>query len=129
MKESIAITLKILRSLANMPIQHIVLWRLKSSVDPKAMWAIGSQFDALFKARVFPGLTSLHFGYQEDNIYDTYVDRSKGYRWVLNTVFESPDALKNYGAHPEHQKLVGLLNEIRDDVLAIDYEIPAASSA
>ena len=50
-------------------------------------------------------------------------ERSRGYQYLLYTVFPDEQALADYVAHPVHQKLVRWLDERNCERLAFDYHI------
>lgn len=100
-------------------IRHIILFKTKPDV---AESQIRDLFAALSNLRSkIPGIKSFspgaHFGSQ----------RNQGFTHGFVMVFESAQALKDYGPHPEHQKvrdqLLALTPGNDGDVLAFDYEI------
>ncbi|MBN1599452.1 MAG: Dabb family protein [Bacteroidales bacterium] len=50
-------------------------------------------------------------------------DRPAAFDLLLVTHFNSPEDLEAYRIHPLHQELVGFLNQIKEDIVVVDYEI------
>lgn len=56
-------------------------------------------------------------------------ERTRGYDFLLYTVFPDADALAAYVAHPVHQTLVSWLDEHECQRLAFDYYLDATTDA
>ena len=95
-------------------VEHIVLFRWKEDAAPEAV------------ARAIEGLRSLKGKIPEIidlSCGENFSDRGQGFHCGLVVRFADRAALDTYGPHPAHQAVVtGLINPIRDGVLAVDYE-------
>jgi hypothetical protein len=94
---------------------HVVLFRWNADAAPeaieKAMQGLRDLRDRI------PGVLDLTCG-------ANFTDRGKGYTHGLVVRFTDRAALDGYGPHPAHQQVVvNLINPIRADVLALDYEV------
>ncbi|WOO85886.1 Stress-response A/B barrel domain-containing protein UP3 [Vanrija pseudolonga] len=93
-------------------IVHIVLWKLKPSINVATATAA---IDAL---KTVPGPISAHLGPPAIH------DRAKGFNYGLYSVFESREALDTYAVSEAHVKVV--VENVRpnvEDVLAYDFEL------
>ncbi|HEY7043817.1 MAG TPA: Dabb family protein [Nocardioidaceae bacterium] len=94
-------------------LQHVVLMKFPT--------ALSAAEDAKLRSMVasWPSeigtMTELRFG------GDLTGDRSRGYQYLLLTVFPDADTLAAYVAHPVHQELITFLNERDCERLAFDY--------
>ena len=101
------------------PLQHIVLMKFPEELT--------AEEDAELRAMVasWPDeigtMTELRLG------ADLTGERSRGYHYLLVTVFPDADTLAAYVAHPVHQKLVRFLDERRCERLAFDYYLDASA--
>jgi hypothetical protein len=94
---------------------HIVLFQWKADASSDAIDLAMEGLRAL-KPKI-PGIVDLTCG-------PNFTDRSKGFTHGLVVRFTGRAALETYGPHPEHQRVVqNLINPIRADVLALDYEV------
>jgi hypothetical protein len=94
-------------------IQHVVLMRFPAPLDDAedaqlramvASWP--DKIGTMTECRVGSDLTG---------------QRSRGWHYLLHTVFPDETRLQAYIDHPVHQELVAFLNERRCDRLAFDY--------
>jgi hypothetical protein len=54
-------------------------------------------------------------------------ERTRGYHYLLSTVFPSAEVLAEYVAHPVHQELVAWLDARQCERLAFDYYLDEAT--
>ena len=97
-------------------IKHIVMFRLKNLPDGQKERNI-----RLLKEK----LDALKDSIPEIHLLETGINfstRPVAFDLVLVSEFRNPEALQIYQDHPEHQKVVGFLNEIREDVAVVDYQ-------
>lgn len=96
-------------------IEHIVLFKWKPEATPSQKEAVLAALREL--PRRIPGIAYLSCGMN-------FCDRSQGFETGLVVRFEDRAALEAYGPHPAHQEVVqNVINPIRDQVIAVDYEI------
>jgi len=96
-------------------IEHVVLFRWKPGTPPdqiaRAIQGLRGLRDKV------PGILDLTCG-------ENFSPRSQGFQCGLVVRFESREALEQYGPHPAHQDVVvNLLNPIREETIAVDYEV------
>jgi hypothetical protein len=96
-------------------IEHVALFKWREDAAPgdiaKAMQALQGLKNEI------PGIVDLTIG-------DNFSNRAQGFQCGLVVRFEDRRALEEYGPHPAHQAVVqNLLAPIREDVIAVDYEI------
>jgi hypothetical protein len=95
---------------------HIVMIKISASLETEKKERISLLKDSLDK---LPSLIP------EIKYYDVGVNkstRSNAYDLVVVSEFEDAGALSIYRDHPEHQKVVRLLDGIKEDVVVVDYE-------
>ncbi len=56
-------------------------------------------------------------------------ERTRGYQYLLHTVFPDEQALADYVVHPAHQRLVRFLDERDCQRLAFDYYLDSSTDA
>ena len=101
------------------PLQHIVLMKFPS--------VLSADEDATLRSMVaswpeeIGTMTELRFG------GDLTGDRSRGYQYLLVTVFPDAATLEAYVAHPVHQEFVSFLDEHSCERLAFDYYLDDAT--
>ena len=100
---------------ASPEIIHIVLFKWNADAAPDA---IDRAMAGLRELRdKIPGILELTCG-------ANFTDRGKGFTHGLVVRFVDRATLEVYGPHADHQKVVqNLINPIRADVLALDYEV------
>jgi len=109
------------------PLRHILFFKFKADASLTTIETIRKGFYALPK--VIPNITFLSFMKNDPNcVPPNSVDRTQGYSWVLDITFVNKEALAVYVPHPEHQKVVSMISEIRESVVAMDYELPDADA-
>ncbi len=95
------------------PLQHVVLLKLPTPLSPAEHEQVRSMV-ASWPTEI--GLmTELRFG------ADLTGARTRGYDFLLVTVFADADALAAYVAHPVHQEFVRWLDDHDCERLAFDY--------
>jgi hypothetical protein len=96
-------------------VEHLVLFKWKGDASPDAI------------AAAIRGLKSLKDqieGIVDLTVGENFSARSQGYQCGLVVRFTDRAALDAYGPHPAHQDVVlNLLAPIREDTIAVDYEI------
>ena len=97
-------------------IRHIVAWNLKAGLTEaeksENARKIKSELEAL--TRYIPGIVSL------EAYIDTLPSGNRGL--VLNSLFESAEALAAYQVHPEHRRVAALIGAVTQDRVCLDYE-------
>lgn len=94
-------------------LRHIVVMKFRSDADEKRIAEVQEGLGRL-PDRI-PEIDSYEFGRD--------IGRSdRSYDFSLVSSFADMDALRTYMMHPEHQKVVGILKEICEDIRAVDYE-------
>lgn len=91
-------------------VRHIVCWKLKDD---------NKQNNALLIKQKLENLVG-----KIDEIKDLRVginENGGDYDVVLETTFESMDALKTYDGHPLHQEVRGFVRSVVENRVAIDY--------
>ena len=96
-------------------LEHIVLIRPRSDVDPAAVTALWAELGGL--ASRVPGIVGLAVG---ENVSSEGKDR--GYTLGFVMTFESRTALEAYLPHPDHVAVVPLVQAVAEDVLVFDLE-------
>ncbi|KAJ0413413.1 stress responsive A/B barrel domain protein [Aspergillus carlsbadensis] len=99
-----------------MPVFHIVLFRLRPGVSAAQL----EEWSKLGKAMVgkIPGL--LEF-YANPPLAMT-ASRAKGYDMGVVAILEKPEHVQTYGAHPAHQEVHNIREQLCEDTLAYDME-------
>lgn len=97
-------------------IKHVVFFRLKESDIPglkeKQLEELKYYIENLGKT--IEVITAIEAGI---NISD----RDAAYDLALISDFKSEEDLRKYNAHPEHQKVVSFLEEIKKEIAVVDY--------
>ncbi|MCX6362359.1 MAG: Dabb family protein [Armatimonadetes bacterium] len=95
-------------------IMHLVLFKWIEGARDEQIRAV---LDGLRGLSVIPGVVELHAG-------RNFCARSQGFDTALMVRFTNRAALDAYSPHPAHRAVVeNLINAIRADSLAVDYEI------
>ncbi|PGH17182.1 hypothetical protein AJ79_01320 [Helicocarpus griseus UAMH5409] len=99
-----------------MPVFHIVLFKLKPGVTPAQI----DEFKKACQAMVgqVPGLREMH----NNPPLTMTASRAKGFNMGLMAILEKPDDVPVYAAHPSHQAVQKLREEMCEDTLAYDME-------
>lgn len=96
-------------------IRHIVFWNLKEENKVETAQKIKTDLEAL-KGKI-PGLLHIEVGINSDKAPQDNWDV------VLNSDFESIDALNAYQVHPLHKEIAGFIGSVRTARACIDYEV------
>ncbi|SDB34715.1 Stress responsive A/B Barrel Domain [Ruminococcaceae bacterium FB2012] len=96
-------------------VRHVIIWDLKEGLtDRESVKAeIKQKLEAL--AGVVPGLAEIH-------VYTDLLDSSKG-DLMLDSLFESREALAGYQIHPEHLKAAEVVRGAASHRSCADIEI------
>jgi hypothetical protein len=100
-------------------VKHIVVWKLRDSLDGKGK----SQLIQEMKARLetlpllVPGLLQLEVGTHQGAPSEMAGDL------VLVTAFKDWEGLKAYDGHPEHEKVKPFVKERTIERRVVDYEV------
>ncbi|MFV0401150.1 MAG: Dabb family protein [Oscillospiraceae bacterium] len=96
-------------------VRHIVMWNFKEGFTPEENAANAKKIKAELEAltATIPGIVSLH-------VYIDPVGKSNR-DIVLNSLFESEEALANYVDHPDHVRAGGFVHAATDNRACIDY--------
>jgi hypothetical protein len=99
-------------------VKHIILWQLKDELDDTQKEVIRAQIkEGLegLKGKI-PGLLEVHV--QTQRLASSNADL------MLDTTFESAEALKGYATHPEHLKVAdGVVRPNTRSRSCLDFEI------
>lgn len=99
-------------------VRHVILWKLKEELSPEEKQSIKKEIKAGLEGLVgkVPGLVGVTV-----NI-DGRID-SSNCDLMLDSVLESPEALKIYAQHPEHQTVAnGKVRPYTIQRTCLDYE-------
>ena len=99
-------------------VKHIILWQLKDEFSEEEKMNIRKGIKEGLEGLVgkVPGLISAHV--QIDRLPSSNADV------MLDSVIESPEALKNYAVHPEHVAVAnGKVRPYTKSRTCIDFEI------
>ena len=91
-------------------VRHIVCWKLKEESKQQNAMLMKQKLENLVGK--IEEIKALRVGINENGgEYDV----------VLETTFDSMEALKTYDAHPLHQEVRAFVRTVVDDRIAIDY--------
>lgn len=98
-------------------IRHVVCWKLTATdADTKAEHA--AEITRLFGElpALIPEIRSLEVG--RNTLFPEV-------NWdvVLIADFDDADALERYSVHPEHQRVGKYIGQVREDRVAVDFEV------
>lgn len=99
-------------------IKHIVMWRLKDSADGASKQENAKNLKNYLEALKDKIREIRHI---EVGINISGSDAASDV--VLYSEFDSIEDLEAYQKHPEHQKIVSFVNEIRSERRVVDYEV------
>lgn len=99
-------------------LKRVVMWRLKEEALGKIKKENAKEFKRLLDnlPAVIPGLNVFEVGLNES-------DNDAAADIVLISVFEDDKAMDSFLKHPEHQKVVEFIKQVRSDRIFVDYEI------
>ena len=97
-------------------LKHIVTFKIKASTENEKKERVALLKDYLEKLPpVIP----------EIKYYEVGVNIStsiNAFDLILISEFKSEAELETYRKHPEHQKVVDFINEIKENIVVVDYE-------
>ncbi|GGH15539.1 Dabb family protein [Paenibacillus segetis] len=93
-------------------IKHIVFFKLKDS----------STENVERTAKVLRGLEGKVEQLRSLEIGLDVIHSARSYDIALVATFDSLEDLQGYQIHPEHQKVIQYMNEVRENSVAVDYE-------
>lgn len=99
-------------------VKHIILWKLKDEFDDaqKAEIRKGIKCGLESLKGIIPGLTDIH-------VQTEYLPTSNA-DVMLDSTFESFEALKNYAMHPAHQEAANTkVRPFTEKRMCLDFEI------
>lgn len=99
-------------------VKHVILWNLKDEYDAEAKERIKKDIKVSLEALVgkIPGLLEMHINI--DGLPSSTADL------MLDSTFESAEALKGYSTHPEHVAVAdGKVRPFTATRACLDYEI------
>jgi hypothetical protein len=99
-------------------IKHIVLWKLKDFAEGATRDKNLQRMQGLLEA--LPGLISEIKSFEVGQVLETEKD---GYDLALYSAFDSPEGLRRYIEHPEHQKVVKFVRAVTAQRAVADYEV------
>lgn len=93
-------------------IKHVVLFKFKANSSESRFSELEKQLKAL--PGLIPEIKSYEFGLD--------VMRSgRSYDFALVSAFEDIESLKRYQTHPAHVEVLGIVNELFDQIAAADF--------
>ncbi|KAK3192167.1 hypothetical protein K4F52_001796 [Lecanicillium sp. MT-2017a] len=102
-----------------MAVYHIVLFKLKPNVSPEDAEKLKEAITNM--AGKVPGLIRVDAAPP----HISTAHRAQGFSMGLVAVLDSPETIKTYAEHPEHQKVHKRRESMCDDTLAFDLEYDA----
>lgn len=98
-------------------IKHIVMWKLKEEALGKS-----KNENALELKQTLEALKGVIEELKEVEVGINFNPSDAAFDVVLYSAFENKEGLEAYQKHPEHQKIVSFVGEIRTDRAVVDYE-------
>lgn len=92
--------------------KHLVFVKFKSDAPEERIQAMEKGLGAL--PGIIPEIKFYDFGRD-------VVRSDRSYDFGLISHFDDQDALQRYGAHPEHQKVLQIIREIAENIVAVDF--------
>ncbi len=92
---------------------HVVLVKFKTPLDARGRAFIDGECETLRKTMT--GLRSLLF-------VENIADRSRGYTYAFESVFDDAAAHDRYQAHELHKPLKQFMGELGAEVVVLDHE-------
>ena len=97
-------------------VRHIVAWSFKEGFTKEEKQAHLQKIKSSLEA-----LPSIIGGIIELNVQIDLLETSNRSA-MLNSLFESEEALKIYQVHPEHKKVSEFVRSVMEDRVCLDYE-------
>ncbi len=95
-----------------MALKHVVFIKFKETVKEENIKELEEALSKL--PSVIPEIRQYEFGRD-------VVRSERSYDFALVSEFDDLDALKQYQIHPEHQKVLGIVKELAENILAVDF--------
>ena len=99
-------------------IKHIVMWKLKDNARGKSKEENSKELK-----EVLENLKDKIAEIKKIEVGVNINGSEAAYDVALYSEFESSEDLSRYQNHPEHLKVVKLVNDIRDERVVVDYEV------
>ncbi|WP_313176972.1 Dabb family protein [Massilia sp.] len=98
-------------------IRHIVMWKLKEEAEGADRLGNAREMKRRLDAcaAIVPGILQFEVALAQPGLEATY-------DVVLNSAFESREALEAYASHPTHKALMHFFKAVRDERQCMDYE-------
>ncbi len=98
-------------------IKHIVLFKLKDSVDEAEKHSVMKAFKAAIEAlpKYIPCIRKIEVGLN--------TNPAENWHLALYSEFDTLDDVQTYANHPLHQAAARLLAEVKESRSCVDYEI------
>lgn len=98
-------------------VKHIVLWKLKDHAEGKTKAENAQQLKREFEslASTIPVIRKLEVGIN-------VIPGPEAYDLALVSEFATRTDVEIYQKHPDHQRIVGILRQVRDTRVVVDYE-------
>lgn len=99
-------------------VRHIVLWKFKDEFTEAEKMSNAIRIKESLEALVdmIPGVVSIKV------TPELLASTSDSVDLVLDSLYESEEALNNYQGHPEHLKAAGFVRSVIKDRVCIDYK-------
>ncbi|MCL4510204.1 MAG: Dabb family protein [Bacteroidetes bacterium] len=94
-------------------IKHIVFFKFKPSITENEIAKLKKGLSAL--PGLIPEIKHYEFG-------RNVIHSERSYDFALIAIFDDLNSLQRYSKHPEHQKVLKLINEISDSIKSVDLE-------
>lgn len=98
--------------------KHIVFWRLKDNAGGRSKLDNSRELKT-----VLEGLKDKIGAIKRIEVGININNSDAAYDVALYSEFDSREDLQIYQKHPEHVKIIGFVNEIREERAVVDYEI------
>lgn len=100
-------------------IRHIVMWKLVQAPEPEHQAHVRKVRELLESCRdCVPGMVEFEIGSATPGLECTY-------DVILNSLFDSPQALDAYQKHPLHVAVKPFMSSVKGERQCMDYEVPA----
>ncbi len=110
-----------------MPVDHIVLLKVKSSVTKEEVTRL---IDGLQQFKSIPGVLDVKIGVHSTTLYSDYKDRSKGFTHIFTVTLKDAAALELYSTHAIHERVrQTAIIPVIEDIQAMDYYFESSNSA
>ena len=95
-------------------IKHLVLMKFKTDIREDKFLQLEKKLSAI--PSQIPEVKGYHFGLD-------VVRSQRSYDFGLAADFDDLQSLECYQNHPEHQKVLSLLKELCEDIIAVDFTL------